>query len=190
MPAARARNLLRSWLAECGLPVAGAAHLREILDQLVNARRDAMPLVTWPGAEVRRYRDALYARVPMPAHDASRVIVWDPGTVLGLPHGRLEGIRAQGRGLRLDRCANAQVDVRFRQGGERFRPAGRRHSTSLKKLLQTSAVPPWLRDGIPLIYVDGELAAVAGLWVAAAYTVDDQGWGWLVSWTELPGTAA
>lgn len=190
LPAARARNLLRSWLAECGLPVAGAAHLREILDQLVNARRDAMPLVTWPGAEVRRYRDALYARVPMPAHDASRVIVWDPGTVLGLPHGRLEGIRAQGRGLRLDRCANAQVDVRFRQGGERFRPAGRRHSTSLKKLLQTSAVPPWLRARIPLIYVDGELAAVAGLWVAAAYAVDDQGWGWLVSWTELPGTAA
>ena len=161
------------------MPVAGAAHLREILDQLVNARRDAMPLVTWPGAEVRRYRDALYARVPMPAHDASRVIVWDPGTVLGLPHGRLEGIRAQGRGLSLDR-----------QGGERFRPDGRRHSTSLKKLLQTSAVPPWSRDGIPLIYVDGELAAVAGLWVAAAYAVDDQGWGWLVSWTELSGTAA
>jgi tRNA(Ile)-lysidine synthase len=110
--------------------------------------------------------------------------------VLGLPHGRLEGIRAQGRGLSLDRCANAHVDVRFRQGGERFRPDGRRHSTSLKKLLQTSAVPPWSRDGIPLIYVDGELAAVAGLWVAAAYAVDDQGWGWLVSWTELSGTAA
>ncbi len=190
LPAARARNLLRGWLAERALPVAGATHLQRILEELVTARTDAMPMVRWPGAEVRRYRHALYALAPMPAHDATRLIVWDPGAKLELPHGLLEAAIVEGQGLSVERCANAHVEVRFRQGGERFQPAGRRHSTVLKKLLQASAVPPWLRDRIPLIYVDGELAAVAGLWVDKAYAVSGGGCGWVVSWTELPGTAA
>jgi tRNA(Ile)-lysidine synthase len=190
LPAARARNLLRGWLAERGLPLAAATHLQGILDQVVAARADATPLVRWPGAEVRRYRDALYALSPMPAHDATRVIVWNPGAVLELPHGSLAAATAKGRGLSVDRCADARVEVRFRHGGERFQPLGRRHSTALKKLLQTSTVPPWLRDRIPLIYIDGELAAVAGLWVAESYAVRPPGCGWVVSWTELPGTAA
>jgi tRNA(Ile)-lysidine synthase len=189
LPAARARNLLRGWLSERALPMASAANLKAILDQLVAARADAMPLVSWPGAEVRRHRHVLYARAPMPAHDATRVIVWNLDGVLELPHGVLEVTTAEGRGLSVERCAGARVEVRFRQGGERFQPAGRRHSTSLKKLLQASGVPPWLRDRIPLIYVDGELAAVAGLWVGAAYAAIGGRRGWLVSWTELPETA-
>jgi tRNA(Ile)-lysidine synthase len=28
---------------------------------------------------------------------------------------------------------------------------------------------PWLRDRLPLLWVDGELAAVANLWVAAPF---------------------
>ncbi len=190
LPVARARNLLRCWLAERGLPVATAAHVRGILDELVPARDDAMPMVSWPGSEVRRYRDALYALAPLPAHDASRAIVWNPGSVLELPHGLLEAAIAEGRGLSVERCANARVEVRFRQGGERFRLAGHRHSTALKKFLQTRAVPPWLRDRIPLIYVDRELAAVAGLGVGDAYAAGAGARGWVVSWTELPGTAA
>jgi tRNA(Ile)-lysidine synthase len=188
LPAARARNLLRGWFAERGLPVAGATHLRGILEELVPARVDAMPMMCWPGAEVRRYRDALYALAPMPVHDATRVIVWSPGSALELPQGRLEAAIAEGRGLSVERCANAHVEVRFRQGGERFHPTGRRHTTALKKLLQASAVPPWLRDRIPLIYVDGQLAAVAGLGVGKAYAVG--GRGWVLSWSELPEIAA
>lgn len=186
LPAARARNLLRGWLAERGLPPAAACHLHGILHQLLSARADATPLVSWPGAEVRRYRDALYALPPMPVHDVTRVIAWNPGSPLRLPHGALAAARARGRGLSVDRCARARVEVRFRHGGERFQPAGRRHGAALKKLLQSSAVPPWLRDRIPLIYVDGELAAVAGMWVGEPYAVRHPGCGWVLSWTELP----
>jgi tRNA(Ile)-lysidine synthase len=189
LPVARARNLLRGWLAERGLPAAGAAHVQRILSELVNARRDATPLICWPGAQVRRYRLALHASAPLPAHDPTRVIGWKPGTPLALDYGRLLAISAEGRGLSVDRCADARVEVRFRQGGERFQPAGRRHSSALKKLLQSTGVPPWLRERLPLIYVDGELAAVAGLWVGEAYAVDAGGSGWLLSWSELPGTA-
>ncbi len=190
LPAARVRNLLRGWLAERGLPPAAATHIENIVEELVKAREDAEPLVSWPGAEVRRYRDALYAAPPMPSHDASLRIVWSPERVLELPHGSLEATAAEGRGLSVERCRHAQVEVRFRQGGERLQPAGRGHSTALKKLLQTRAVPPWLRDRIPLIYVDGELAAVAGLWVADAFAVDDRSRGWVIRCSELPGQTA
>jgi tRNA(Ile)-lysidine synthase len=186
LPAERARNLLRGWLAERGLPAAGAAHLRCMLEQLLVARRDALPLVTWPGAEVRRYRQTLFASKPLPEHDASRIIPWTPGKSLELDHGELRVVSAEAQGLSMERCTGVQVEVRFRRGGERFQPAGRRHSAALKKLLQDAGVPPWLRDRIPLIYVGGELAAVAGLWVGEGFAVNGPCPGWLVSWTELP----
>jgi tRNA(Ile)-lysidine synthase len=126
----------------------------------------------------------------MPPHDAARVMVWDPQQVLALPHGELEAEPVEGRGLAVERCRQARLEVRFRQGGERFQPAGRRHSSALKKLLQTSAVPPWLRDRIPLIYVDGELAAVAGLWVGQSFAVAGGESGWVLKWSELPEIAA
>lgn len=186
LPAERARNLLRGWLAERGLPAPGAAHLKCIVQELLAARRDALPLVTWPGAEVRRYRQTLFASKPMPEHDPSRVIPWTPGKPLELDHGELRVLSAEARGLSVERCSGAQVEVRFRQGGERFQPAGRRHCAALKKLLQDTGVPPWLRDRIPLIYVDGELAAVAGLWVSQGFAVNGRRHGWLLSWTGLP----
>jgi tRNA(Ile)-lysidine synthase len=185
LPAERARNLLRGWLAECGLPAAGAVHVQQILDTLLSARADATPVVAWPGAEVRRYGGALYACTPLPAHDASRVIRWQPGRPLDLDVGQLQATPAQGRGMSAERCVDARVEVRFRQGGERFRPAGRGHSIVLKKLLQANRVPPWLRDRIPLVYVDGELAAVAGFGVAESYAVGAGRRGWLLSWTAL-----
>ena len=185
LPAPRARHLLRSWLAARGLPAPGAAHLEQVLAGL-SAREDATPVVSWPGAEVRRHRDRLHALAPLPAHPAERVFDWRPGEALALPFGRLEATPARGHGLSAARLRDAhRVEVRFRRGGERFRPAGRRHATTLKKLLQASDVPPWLRERIPLVYVDGELAAVAGMWVAEGHAAGGAGSGWVVRWNEL-----
>ena len=192
---ARARGrhegtLSTSALARRRLPMAGASHLDKILEEVVGARKDAEPLVRWPGAEVRRYRDALYASMPLPAHDAARVVAWEPPGTLELAHGALEAVPAEGRGVSVECCRGARLEVRFRRGGERFRPAGRRHSTTLKKLLQVSGVPPWLRERIPLLYVDGEFAAVAGLSVAHAFAAADGGAGWVTRWTALPDECA
>ncbi len=77
--------------------------------------------------------------------------------------------------------------MRFRVGGERFKPMRRDHSRPLKKWLQEAGVPPWLRGRIPLLYRDGELVAVGDLWIsAAAAEVADAGPQWEVSWTEHP----
>jgi len=73
--------------------------------------------------------------------------------------------------------ADSHIQVRFRQGGELLRPAGRREHHSLKHLFQEAGVPPWERARVPLIYRDDALIAVAGYWVCAEFqaTADEPG---------------
>jgi tRNA(Ile)-lysidine synthase len=59
------------------------------------------------------------------------------------------------------------VIVRLRQGGERIKPAGDRHTRELRDLFQQAEVPPWHREACPLLYAEGELVAVADLWRTA-----------------------
>jgi len=53
-----------------------------------------------------------------------------------------------------------EIEIKFRQTGEIIQING--PSKRLKKLLQQWGVAPWFRDKIPLLYIDGELAAVIG----------------------------
>ena len=88
---------------------------------------------------------------------------------------RLE--QTEGRGMRRDAVAKGMT-VRFRQGGEQLRPHGRRHTHSLKKLMQEAGIPPWQRNRIPLIYIEHQLACVCGLCVAEAFAVSAEQCGW------------
>lgn len=166
---ARRRNLLRHWIGDRGLPPPDSAHLRRIEQEVLPARADAEPCVAWPGAEVRRYRDDLHAlppTIPPPALELS----WDPQQPLALPDGRrLVAAPALGQGLGAARCAGARLTVRFRAGGERCAPAGRGHSHELKKLFQEAGVPPWERERVPLLFVDGVLAQVVGYWICESF---------------------
>ena len=49
----------------------------------------------------------------------------------------------------------------------------RGHTRSLKYVFQTLGVPPWLRDRIPLIFINNRLAAVLDFAVADAYVKED-----------------
>jgi tRNA(Ile)-lysidine synthase len=63
----------------------------------------------------------------------------------------------------------SHIEVRFRHGGETLQPAGRVHHQALKKLFQERDVPDWERGRVPLLYIDGTLAAVAGLCVCEGF---------------------
>ncbi|HHH36150.1 MAG TPA: tRNA lysidine(34) synthetase TilS [Gammaproteobacteria bacterium] len=178
----RRRNLLRYWCRHVGLPLPRAAHLRRIEVDLLQSPPDRMPLVRWPGAEVRRYRDWLHALPPRDAFDATVVLSWNLEGPLPLPggNGLLTARRIRGGGLRAP-DGGAGVEVRFRRGGERCRMADGRHHP-LKKLLQEKGVPPWERDRLPLIYVEGELAAVADLWICRNHAAAADEPGWRITW--------
>ncbi len=57
---ARQRNLLRHAVRQLGLAAPTAMQVARIQNEVIPARADAQPLVTWSGAAVRRYRNGLY----------------------------------------------------------------------------------------------------------------------------------
>jgi tRNA(Ile)-lysidine synthase len=176
--AARQRSLVVHWLAQQGLPGPSSAQLAQVLD-IFEARADAEPCVSWPGAEIHRFRGALYALRPLPALPADIDSEWRPEQPWGFPGlGELRATVGSGTGLRADRAYR----VRTRRGGERCRPLGRAHSQTLKKLLQEYAVLPWLRDRLPLFYCGDELAAVGDVWICAGFQAEDDAPGWQLEW--------
>lgn len=70
----------------------------------------------------------------------------------------------------------SNLTVRQRQGGERIRLLNR-DSKMLKKLFQEAAVPEWIRNSYPLLYLNEALIAVPGIAVAEGYqmTANDVG---------------
>ena len=176
----RARNLLRYWIRSLGLPVPDAGRTQRILDEVVGAREDATPRVSWRGAEARRYRDRLFVLPPLPPVPAAG-FSWDGRTALMVPGlGVLEAAEAPGG---LDPAwRGARLQVRFGVAGEQCRPVGRAHHQSLKKLWQEAGVPPWERERTPLVYVDGVLAAVGERWICAEFAAPAQEMGWMPLW--------
>jgi tRNA(Ile)-lysidine synthase len=145
--AERQRNVLRHVIGQLGLPAPGAAHLDKIVTELVTAREDAQPLVAWPGVRVRRYRDQLYV---LPTDELEPVasgvhVVRGDRIILPGGLGMLELLPGAGSGLS-DAVVGAGLELRFRGGGEEIKP--------------------WMRERLPLLYSNGELVAVADLWIA------------------------
>ena len=180
---ARRRNVLRAWIRERGLPTPSTTRLRQVERNVLGAGPGRNPVVSCGDATIRRYRDSLYTVAKLAAVDRAAVIHWDLEHPLRLVHGRLTSKRTRGRGISPSLSARL-VTVRFRQGGERCQPVGRAHRQTLKHLFQEYRVPPWVRSRIPLIYIDNELAAVAGLWVCEPFSVTGHEVGRTIDWVD------
>ncbi|MCB1857108.1 MAG: tRNA lysidine(34) synthetase TilS [Gammaproteobacteria bacterium] len=164
LPMPEIRVILRHWIKSLGFLVPDAGRIDEMIRETTLAAPDRHPLIRWPGAEVRRYRRRLFIRPPLPAFDNRTVLPWNGELPLQLPAslGQLHAV-SDTKGIMPSFWQSAAIDVRFRHKGESLRVAGRNNSRSFKKLFQEHGVPPWLRDRIPLVYLDGKLAAIADL---------------------------
>lgn len=174
---ARRRNLLYHVWRRLGLPPPDETWYARLEREVLDARADAEPVLSCGGGEARRYRQGLYLMRSLPPPPGDAELEWTRGRRLLLPAGCGE--------LRLRRRLPAvAVAVRFARGGERLRPQGSRHRRTLKQLCQAAGVPPWLRTRMPLVYLDGELAAIAGWWRSDRAVA----LGFLPEWRhELPG---
>lgn len=150
---ARQRNAMQTWLAPLTrLP--DAAHWAGWL-----TLRDAAPGATpvWRLADGQLHAsqqrvwwlEGCWLLPPLPA--APWLDAEQPLTLPGNGELRWTGARLLGH-----------CEIRYRQGGEVMAVPGRGHR-DLKRLLSEAGVPAFVRARLPLLYVDGQLRAVANL---------------------------
>ena len=180
---ARAKNLLRYFIAARGAAMPDSTLLAEILRQLGTARLDSQVCITWHGWQIRRYRTHVYILAALPPPIDFNV-TWRGETEIFLqqPHGMLHFEPAMGQGISLNKLKSRTMEIRPRRGGEKIRPDAARPQRTLKNLLQEHGVLPWQRDVLPLLFDGDELVCVPGVSIATAYQALPDEPGILINW--------
>ncbi|MBI2384075.1 MAG: tRNA lysidine(34) synthetase TilS [Gammaproteobacteria bacterium] len=173
--AARRHNALRAWIEAHVEELPSADWLDRLDREVLAAALDATPMLALGEYELRRYRDRLHLMPRLPPAPGGVELEWKTA--------RLELPPGCGR-LLAGRKPQESLIVRFPRGGERIKPAGARHTRTLKNLFQESGVAPWLRERMPLIYRGGQLAAVADLWMTAEFKAYSAQRGLEIRWRQ------
>lgn len=157
------RQLLRIWIHELNYPLPTATKLKQIQKDMLYAKKDRTPLVSWQGIELRRYDGNLYIMKTREPHDVNASYEWDLSCPLFIPS--LGTLKPP-----LDKKIIAKkIRIHFRQGGEIIQLSNQKMHHSLKKLFQTWKVPPWERSRIPLISIEDKLIGVLGYFIREDY---------------------
>jgi tRNA(Ile)-lysidine synthase len=168
LPGTLRAPVLDTWLHAQGLSAPPDASRAELAKQAANASEDSTPVVAWPGTEIRIWDGRLHAMPPLAFPATDWHVQWN-GAQLELPQDCGE-LRLEATDPALMHASTPLLDppltVRFRRGGERIKPADDPHTRELRDLFQQARVPPWQRMRCPLIYENGELIAVADLWIS------------------------
>jgi tRNA(Ile)-lysidine synthase len=157
--------VLRLWLRALGYDEPAHFHVAELERQLRTAADDRAPCVRWDQCELHRYRELLYAMRPLAPLAAGWQSDWN-GSPVALPGGGTLALNRE-TGPATIAADDRPLTIHYRRGGEHIKPAGSTHTRELRLLLQEAGIPPWQRDRIPLISINGELIAVADLVLSA-----------------------
>ncbi len=165
----RQQLVIRHWFQMLGLKMPAQGFVERILSQIVAARAGSDPVLSGQGYNIRRYRDRLYCLKQAPKQ-ALQDINWPAGqTSLKMVDDQHWLCLPSSTGILRERWLTANVVVRFRRGGEKMLLPGRKGRHALKNLFQEEGVPPWEREVMPLVYLDGKLAAVGDKWISAEF---------------------
>jgi tRNA(Ile)-lysidine synthase len=179
LPLPRAANLLRHFFRREGLRAPSEARLGAFLQTLREARPGARCELRHEGRRLVCHRGLVQFRSPpVAAFD----VPWAGEARVELPHGLLEFRAAQGEGLSAAKASAMPCRIACRQPGARLRLHASAQARSLKNLFQEAGIAAWERESWPLVYCGGELAAVPGIGVAAAFQCSPDEPGWQVVW--------
>ena len=177
-------NIFRFMINKNNMGVPSMQVLNEGIKTLMHSKSES-PSMTWNDYSIRRYKHRLYflnSSLNSP-NNLLAEISWDiKKTInLGANLGSIQARFLTGDGISLDKCPKS-LAIKYRKGGEEIKPSGHKITKSLKNLFQENNVLPWVRDKIPLIYVDQELISVGDLWFNQDYKANNNEDGFLVTW--------
>lgn len=172
LPRERAYAVLRLWVRQRGLRMPRLQDLAQVMSDLVDARHDSNGIVNVRDYEFRRYKDSLCLLMPHVETEPFRH-VWDsPFDDLTINETGLTLSRALCERQGILMPESGSITVKSRAGGELIKLGEPAYHKAVKKVLQESSVPPWQRDTIPLLYIDGRLAAIWNIAVAVDFQQD------------------
>jgi tRNA(Ile)-lysidine synthase len=167
--------IIREWFAHLGLKMPSENTVQRILSEIIHSAQDRLPIMQAQGLSIRRYRLKLYVL----RHEEKTFIPcsWTQGHVeIRLSNQKiLKAVLSDQGGLAKKHWDTAAIMIKMRQGGEVLELPNRQGHHTLKKLFQEAGIPPWIRQTIPLIYLNDELAAVGDLWMNKKFYTADQG---------------
>ena len=153
-----ANNLLRYWLRVNDLAMPSQERLSSWWRDLKLVKADAQLEWAHDGKTIRLWRDLLQVT----SESAGR---WVFKTI---------PTRSKNPGLALDWVKEAQqaglISTKMRSGSEKLQIKPNAPRKTLKNLFQEGDIPPWQRNA-PLLYVNNELIAVAGVGVSHPHLI-------------------
>jgi len=153
LSAARQRNALSHWLAPL-TPLPDSDHWSGWED-LRDATVDARPIWRLAEGELHRAGGRIWWLSGQWLRQCAAVGPWaEPSRPLQLPGNGVVMLSGQ--------IPAGPVQIRYREGGEVMAVPGRGHR-DLKRLLNESGVPLFVRGRLPLLFQQGQLLAVANL---------------------------
>lgn len=185
LPEAERRETLRHWYQQQTGQALRASWVERLTHEVpVLWRRQGA--ACWPHIGLQCYRGRLHA-----AHLPSTGVgaeVW-----LDVTHPGDWPVPSWGGVLQVRACDEGgvspsllrQIQLRCRQGGERFQLGPMRPARSLKKQFQAVGVPDWARQG-PLVFAGPHLVLVPGLGLDARVLAPVGAEQWTLNWVPLP----
>ena len=169
--------VLRQWFETLHLKPPSQAVLQTIAEQMITVRQNSNAQIRHEGHFIKPYRQKLFCLSEKALLREPDLRVWPiQQSSLHLTNGytlsRIESISGISQLL----WDASEVTISSRHGGEKIKLPGRNGHHDLKKLWQEAGIPPWEREVRPLVFLNNQLAAVAGLWIAE--------WAWSLETTK------
>lgn len=163
----RCDNLLRYWLGLRGLRMPSSAWLSELRAQLLEAKDDAQLCVIHADGQIQRYQGRVYLTPREKVDPASLAPIsfrWQGEAQLPFAeYGGVLHFDPAEEGVERAWLQRQDLQLRYRQGGERLKPAANRATRSLKHHYQALHIPAWERERLPLVFAGSALLFAAGI---------------------------
>ncbi len=174
-------NALRYWVRMSGLSVPGEERVQSLI-LLLEESSSGKGSMDWSGGVLRLDNNILWlCTQPDEVQAVNELQDWILPAPLEFQTLELHAKKVKGEGLAVSLLDGYFLQVGFRQGGEQCRMPGDHGSKSLKTLFQDLSVPSWMRDSIPLVFLNDELVAVSSLWSNPHYLPDPDEDGYVIS---------